>query len=127
MYNRYLDQMPHTDIPTPQAGEQGQRPSSGRRPQQAQRPRPQTPPPGGGHAPSPDRGGSHLLEGLTGGVGDLLGGILKNFSLDRFDTGDSLLVLIILFLLVEGDDLELVITLGLMLLLGLGDDGEDEK
>ena len=116
MYNRYLDQMPHTDIPTPQAGEQGQRPSSGRRPQQAQRPRPQTPPPGGGHAPSPDRGG-----------GDLLEGILKNFSLDRFDTGDILLVLIILFLLVEGDDLELVITLGLMLLLGLGDDGEDEK
>ena len=45
---------------------------------------------------------------------------MKNFSLDRFDTGDILLVLIILFLLVEGDDLELVITLGLMLLAWAG-------
>ena len=52
---------------------------------------------------------------------------MKNFSLDRFDTGDILLVLIILFLLVEGDDLELVITLGLLLLLGLADDRKEEK
>ena len=63
-----------------------------------------------GRDATPSRGGSHLLEGITDGVGDFLGGILKNFSLDRFDTGDILLVLIILFLLVEGDDLELVIT-----------------
>ncbi len=129
MYNRYLDQMPHTDIPAPQAREQGQRSASGRgpqRPQQAQQTGPQAPP-SGGHTSSPHRESGHLLEGLAGGVGDLLGGILKNFSLERFDTGDILLVLIILFLLVEGDDLELVITLGLMLLLGLGDDEEDEK
>lgn len=126
MYNRYLDQMPHTDIPSSPAGEQGPRssPSGGRQPPQGHRPQSQSPP-SGGRAPSSHRESAHLLEGITGGVGDLLGGILKNFSLDRFDTGDILLVLIILFLLVEGDDLELVITLGLMLLLGLGDDKED--
>ena len=35
------------------------------------------------------------------------------------DTGDVLLLLILLFLFLEGDDMELVITLGLLLLLGL--------
>ena len=117
MYNRYLDQMPHTDIPSPPAREPGQHPSSGRGSQPSQRPRSQTPPHSSGRDAAPSRSGSHLLEGITEGVGDFLGG---------FDTGDILLVLIILFLLVEGDDLELVITLGLMLLLGLGDDDPPE-
>lgn len=49
-----------------------------------------------------------------------MGGLLSALKLDEVDTGDILLILIILLLLVEGDDLELVITLGLMLLLGLG-------
>lgn len=35
-----------------------------------------------------------------------------------------LLLLIMLYLLVEGDDLELVIALGLVLLMGLGDHEE---
>ena len=35
-----------------------------------------------------------------------------------------MLLLIVLYLLVEGDDLDLVIALGLVLLLGLGDPGE---
>jgi hypothetical protein len=39
-------------------------------------------------------------------------------KLDNIDSGDLLLLLIILFLLVEGDDLELVIALGLVLLMG---------
>jgi len=65
---------------------------------------------------------SDLLGGLTGGIGQVLGGVLKNFSLENMDTGDILLILIILFLFLEGDDLEIAITLGLMLLLGLGDD-----
>ena len=57
-------------------------------------------------------------------LGQLLDGVKKHFSLEHFDTGDILLVLIILFLYLEdGDNLELVITLGLLLLLGL----EDEK
>ena len=59
---------------------------------------------------------------MTGGLGDLLGGLFKNISLDKLDAGDILLVLIILFLYLEGDNLELVITLGLMLLFGLGED-----
>lgn len=49
------------------------------------------------------------------------GGLLKALKLDSIDKGDVLLLLIILFLLAEGDDLELVIALGLVLLMGLGD------
>ena len=53
-----------------------------------------------------------------------LGGVTAHKMAADFDTGDILLVLIILFLYLEdGDNLELVITLGLLLLLGL----EDEK
>ena len=63
-----------------------------------------------------------MLKELTGGLGEVLGGVLKHFSPERIDTGDILLALILLFLFLEGDNLELVITLGLMLLLGLGED-----
>lgn len=48
-----------------------------------------------------------------------LASLLKGLKLDELDTGDILLLLIMLFLFLEGDDLELVITLGLMLLLSL--------
>lgn len=97
-------------------------------------PPPQTPPPGAASAPtrgsahptppfdSAPQGHSDLLGGLTGGIGQTLGGLLKNFSLENIDTGDILLILIILFLFLEGDDLEIAITLGLMLILGLGDE-----
>jgi hypothetical protein len=50
-----------------------------------------------------------------------LSSLLKTLKLDNIDSGDLLLLLIILFLLVEGDDLELVIALGLVLLMGLGE------
>lgn len=73
------------------------------------------------HTPSAHRSGD-LLGEVTGGLTQLVGGILRQFSTDRIDTGDILLVLIILFLFLEGDNLEVVITLGLMLLLGLGGD-----
>ena len=63
---------------------------------------------------------------VAGGLGRILEGVFQHFSLDNFDTGDILLVLIILFLYLEGDNLELVITLGLLLLLGLGDDKPKE-
>ncbi|MFR4559849.1 MAG: hypothetical protein ACLT5P_00595 [Flavonifractor plautii] len=43
----------------------------------------------------------------------------SGLKLDGLDTGDVLLLLILLFLFLEGDDMELVITLGLLLLLGL--------
>ena len=68
---------------------------------------------------SPHRPSVPLGE-VTDTITQLLKRTFKGFSLDHFDTGDILLVLIILLLLLEGDDIELVITLGLMLLLGLG-------
>ena len=45
---------------------------------------------------------------------------MKTLHLENIDSGDLLLLLIMLYLLVEGDDLELVIALGLVLLMGLG-------
>ncbi len=56
------------------------------------------------------------------GLRNLLGGILKQFSASNFDSGDILLILILLFLFLEGDNLEMVITLGLIFFLGLTDD-----
>ena len=105
MYNRYLDQMPHHRHPLLRPESRGSAPSSGRGSQPFQAPDPRRRPTAA--AVTPPRAGAAVisLEGITDGVGDFLGGILKNFSLDRFDTGDILLVLIILFLLVEGDDL----------------------
>lgn len=69
-------------------------------------------------------GGGELSGGLTsllkkrdrGGFSSLL----KSIGLENIDAGDVLLLLIILYLLVEGDDLELVIALGLVLIMGLG-------
>jgi hypothetical protein len=95
------------------------------------------PPPAPGPKPPPNKapepsllsglfGGSSPLKGLSSlfGSGDSAGGgglgsLLKQFKLDSLDTGDILLVLIILFLFLEGDNLEVVITLGLLLLMGL--------
>ena len=54
-----------------------------------------------------------------------MAGILKSLHLEDLDSGDVLLLLIILLLFLEGDNLELVITLGLMLLLGLGEDQKE--
>lgn len=67
--------------------------------------------------------GSNPLEGITG----KLGGLLKQFHLQDLDSGDILLVLILIFLFLESDDnLELVITLGLLLLFGLFGDEKHE-
>ena len=107
MYNQYLDGSDFVLLePEPQGPGQ-------HRPQDRGRP-----------APGPSQ--NDLMGEITGGLGQLLDGVLKHFSLENFDTGDILLVLIILFLYLEGDNLELVITLGLMLLLGLGDDKPNE-
>ena len=48
-----------------------------------------------------------------------LGGLLKALKLEDLDTGDVLLLLILLFLFLDDreDNLELLITLGLMLIL----------
>ena len=119
MYNRYLDDSEFILLdPEPQAGAPVHQMHGQNRPNQ---PRPgqvcPTPRPTG---PSPSK--NDLIGEITGGLGQLLNGVRKHFSLENFDTGDILLVLIILFLYLEGDNLELVITLGLMLLLGLGDE-----
>lgn len=105
MYNRYLDSDSQT-IPYETAAPPKQ-PTAVHSPPTRQK-----------AAPKP----SDLLGDVTSGLGDFLSGFLKKTSLSNLDSGDILLVLIILFLFLEGDNLELVITLGLMLLLGLGDD-----
>ena len=110
MYNRYISQ--HEDygpIPPPR-----------------HEPPPPPPPSGGG------LGG--LLKGLLHGDGDkdgagigdkvdqALRGLCGALGLKELDTGDILLALIVLLLILEdGDDLELFIALGLMLVLHLGE------
>ena len=78
-------------------------------------------------APKPDS--SQVIKALFGAVENGkeserkkstgLAGILKLLKLEELDTGDVLLLLIMLFLFLEGDDMELVITLGLILILSL--------
>ena len=118
MSNRYLDDSEFSLLEEPQnnaPGRQAQGQSRPNQPRHGQN-RPALRPVGPSHSKN------DLVGEITGGLGQLLEGVFKHFSLENFDTGDILLVLIILFLYLEGDNLELVITLGLMLLLGLGDD-----
>lgn len=111
MYNRYIpEDVSYTPIEPPP--EQATTPGSG--------PRPSFP-------FSDFLSGKESLSGLLGiREGNSLSGLLKSLRLDTIDPGDILLLLILLYLLVEGDDLELVIALGLTLLMGLGDDKEKE-
>lgn len=111
MYNRYIpNDTSYERIPEPESSS----PHTSR--QQHFRQETRRPPP-----PTSPKGASPL-EGITG----KLGGLLKNFHLEELDSGDILLVLILLFLFLESDDnLELVITLGLLLLFGLF--GKDEE
>lgn len=53
-----------------------------------------------------------------------LSGILKKLNLGDIDTGDILLFLILILLLLEGDNWELVIILGLVLFLSLRSEGD---
>lgn len=70
--------------------------------------------------PAPRRQPAVRWSELTGLLkGGEKGGLLKALHLDDLDAGDILLLLIMLYLLVEGDDLEPVIALGLVLLMGL--------
>ena len=55
-----------------------------------------------------------------------LAGIFDALKLKDIDTGDILLLLILLFLFRDGEDLELVILLGLILLFGLSDKEDQE-
>ena len=126
MYNRYLDDSEFILLEEPQTSAPGHRTQNQDHAGQPGQNRPNHPRPGQNRpaprpvGPSPAK--NDLAGEVTGALGQLLDGVFKHFSLENFDTGDILLVLIILFLYLEGDNLELVITLGLMLLLGLGDD-----
>lgn len=83
---------------------------------------------GGWKPPNLLGGKDGLAALLSGKERGGLSSLLKTMHLDNIDTGDILLLLIILYLLVEGDDLELVIALGLVLIMGLGDreDGDGQ-
>ena len=112
MYNRYIpEDVSYTRIEPP--------------------PRPQSPGPGPRNQPPPLRFSDFLkgregLAGLIGGrEGGALSGVLKSLHLDNIDSGDVLLLLIMLYLMKEGDDMELVIALGLILIMGLGDDKKE--
>lgn len=65
----------------------------------------------------PSKGWSDLIGDFK--ASSWLTDLLSTFKLDSIDSGDILLLLILLFIFIEGDDLELVITLGLLLLFGL--------
>ena len=45
--------------------------------------------------------------------------LLKSLKLEKIDHGDILLLLILLLLFLDGDDLEMMIALGLILILGI--------
>ena len=75
-------------------------------------PQPQQP-----QRPAGENGG--LLGGLFSGGGPKLDGILKALHLGRFDKGDILLVLVLVFLFLESDDEDWLIVLALVVLMGL--------
>jgi len=131
MYNRYIPngtnytRIVEEDAPSPRENRGQSAPRQEQnRPYQSQ-PQPhqeqshphqsQQPPTGYQTPPPPPLGGA--LEGVSG----FLSGLMKRFDLGGLDTGDILLLLIILFIFLEGDDIEVVIVMGLMLLFGLGD------
>lgn len=107
MYNRY--------IPT------GSRWETAGQPSQVSRSTPPKFPQAGSTSKSPLRS---LLGGLGSGhldsASQTVSSLLKSLHLDGLDLGDILLALIILFLILEdGDNLDLIITLGLMILFSL--------
>ena len=103
MYNRYIrhDNGAYTRIPQEEK-HHGAPPPPPEAKQQAQREQPPPPPPGG-----------RTIDGLTG----FLGHLLDQFHLDRVDTGDLLLLVILFFLFKEDADEELLVALGLLLIL----------
>ena len=65
---------------------------------------------------------SQSAPALLDGAQSSLKSLISSLGLEKLDSGDLLLFLILLLLLKEGDDLEMIIALGLTLLMGLGDD-----
>ena len=122
MYNRYIPNgASYTRVTVDEPVESSPGASQAREPHQKARPGDQR----SQHTGRPRPGGPagfSLPSFLTGeGGSGGLGGLLKALKMEDLDSGDLLLLLIVLLLLWEGDDLELVIALGLVLILGLGD------
>lgn len=62
------------------------------------------------------------LLGSLGGLGSKIPkpeGLLKALHLDRFDKGDILLILVLVYLFIESDDEDWLIVLALVVLMGL--------
>lgn len=80
-----------------------------------------TAPQEGGGADRREPKGGGLLSSLFGGGGGLPkpDGILKALHLDRFDKGDILLILVLVYLFMESDDEDWLIVLALVVLMGL--------
>lgn len=78
-----------------------------------------TPPASHRHAPAPPTREERIPPPPRGKKQSGLAGLLKSLKLEDLDAGDILLLLIILLIFLDGEDIELVITLGLLLLLGL--------
>ena len=123
MYNRYIPNgASYTRVRVEEPVESSPGATQAREPHQKARPGDQRFQHTGRPGPSGTTGFS-LPSFLTGeGGSGGLGGLLKALKLEDLDSGDLLLLLIVLLLLWEGDDLELVIALGLVLILGLGDE-----
>ena len=109
MYNRYI---PNGAVYT-RVTVEDEEPRPQREPSPGPRPREpfQNPPPRSQTAPA----------GLLDGAQSSLRSLISSLGLEKLDSGDLLLFLILLLLLKEGDDLEMVLALGLTLLMGLGD------
>jgi len=114
VYNRYIpDDEPYTWIGAAEgAGGAGTAPDRAQDPTRG----------GGPRLPSFLAGREGLSALFSGGEKRGLSSLLHALHLDDIDSGDILLLLIVLYLLVEGDDLELVIALGLVLIMGLGEE-----
>ena len=110
MYNRYIPQRDWNWVPTEGPGEGREAPGQGR--------------PRRGPVLPPFLSGREGLSALfSSGEGQSgLARVLRALHLEDVDTGDVLLLLIVLYLMAEGDDLDLVIALGLVLIMGLGEE-----
>jgi len=77
----------------------------------------------GGEQEQRQRKNGGILSALFGGSSGpglpKLDGILKAFHLDRFDKGDILLILVLVYLFIESDDEDWLIVLALVVLMGL--------
>lgn len=115
MYNRYI---PNGAVYTrvTMDDDEPRRPSrAASPPRQEPRERPES---------SPQFRPSQNPAGLLDGAQSSFKSLISSLGLEKLDSGDLLLFLILLLLLKEGDDLEMIIALGLTLLMGLGDDKE---